>query len=473
VGAEPDPRTLTGLAAAIRAGELTSLEVVEQAVADADAVDAEIGVFLARFTEQALASARAADAARAAGRPLGPLHGVPIGIKDILTTREGPTTAQSLVLDPEWGSGDAVAVARLRDAGAIIMGKTTTMEFALGLPDASKPFPLPRNPWEPACWAGGSSSGSASGVVLGLFAAGIGTDTGGSIRIPSAFCGVTGLMPTYGRVPKSGCVPLGYTLDHIGPLATSARDCAVLLSVLAGADPSDPTSLDVPVDDYPAALDGQLAGVTIGVDRLSQLSPDIEDPALGPAIDGALDVLADRGARIIDVTVPYYPDVLAAFAVTYACEAMAYHRPDLQRRWSDYGADTRSMLLTATYYSGADYVQAQRVRRVGVQALRALFQGVDLVVTPVSVTGALTTGQLEREPRGWFRGIHTAYWDATGNPVASVPIAATAKGLPLALQVAGPPFAEGLVLRAADALQRDTDWHLRRPVTSRRDGRAD
>src|SRR5882757_9881193 len=244
------PLTLTEAAAALRAGTTTSRRLDELALATADAADAEL----------------------AAGVDRGPLQGIPFGVKDILAMAEGPTTAQSDVLDPAWGAGrDAPVVARLKAAGAVLTGKTSTMEFAIGMPDGSKDFPVPRNPWNPATWPGGSSSGTGAGVAAGMFYAGLGTDTGGSIRIPAAFCGITGLMPTFGRVPKSGCVPLGYSLDHIGPMARSAEDCALMLQAMVGHDASDVTSLDVPVPDYLAALTGDLTGVRIGVDRLSRI----------------------------------------------------------------------------------------------------------------------------------------------------------------------------------------------------------
>ena len=185
----------------------------------------------------ALDEARQADADFANGIDRGPLQGIPLGIKDIIATDNAPTTAQSLVLDPTWGDqGDAPVVARLRAAGAVITGKTSTMEFATGLPDADKPFPVPRNPWNTDHWPGGSSSGTGAGVAAGLFLGGLGTDTGGSIRGPAAYCAISGLKPTFGRVPKSGCVPLGYSLDHIGPMARSARDCAAMLQIIAGYD---------------------------------------------------------------------------------------------------------------------------------------------------------------------------------------------------------------------------------------------
>jgi len=452
--------TITDAAAALRAGETTSVELVQQAIDVADRTDGQVGAFITRFVDSSLAAARRADEALAAGAEVGPLHGIPLGIKDIITTNEAPSTAQSVVHDPAWSHGDAVVVSRLREAGGIVMGKTSTMEFACGLPDASKPFPVPRNPWNLDTWPGGSSSGTGSGVAAGMFLGGLGTDTGGSIRIPAAFCGITGLMPTFGRVPKSGCVPLGYTLDHIGPMARSARDCALMLQPMAGYDSSDVTALDVPVPDYLAALTGDVTGLRIGVDRLLG---DDDDPAISGALDAAIDVLASLGAEVVDVQLPYYTEVLAALGAIVAGEMLAYHLPDAQTRLPDFVASNRLGLGKHTFYTGADYVQAQRVRRVAHRALTALYDDVDLVLTPTAVVGALRLDDLGDDFSTWFSRIHTPYWDAMGNPVISVPMGSTAAGLPLGLQLAGRAFDEATVLRAADAYQEVTGWHLEQP----------
>jgi aspartyl-tRNA(Asn)/glutamyl-tRNA(Gln) amidotransferase subunit A len=453
-------QTITDAAAALRAGQTTSVELVEQAIAAADALDAQVGTFITRFVDSSLAAAAAADEALARGHDAGPLHGIPLGIKDIITTAEAPTTAQSVVHDPESASGDAVVVARLRAAGAIVMGKTSTMEFACGLPDASKPFPVPRNPWDLDTWPGGSSSGTGSGVAAGMFLGGLGTDTGGSVRIPAAFSGITGLMPTFGRVPKSGCVPLGYTLDHIGPMARSARDCAAMLQVMAGYDASDVTAIDVAVPDYLSGLTGDLTGVRIGVARLA--GPD-DDPALEAALDSASAVLTELGAQLVEVELPFHTEVLTALGAIVSGEMLAYHLPDAQTRLTDFVASNRIMLGKHAFYTGADYVQAQRVRRVAHRALTALYADVDLILTPTAAVGAIRMDELGEDFTSWFTRVHTPYWDAMGNPVISVPMGFTAGGLPLGLQLAGRAFDEATVLSAADAYQQATAWHLEQP----------
>jgi aspartyl-tRNA(Asn)/glutamyl-tRNA(Gln) amidotransferase subunit A len=297
-----------------------------------------------------------------------------------------------------------------------------------------------------------------------MFLGGLGTDTGGSIRIPSTFCGITGLMPTFGRVPKSGCVPLGYSLDHIGPMARSAADCALMLSVLAGHDASDLCSIDVPVDDYVGALTGDLSGLTIGIDRLSRVIGEDADPALGGLLDDAVAALAGLGATVVELEIPYYVEMIVALGVIAAGETLAYHLPDAQARLGDYVASNRIMLPNGTRYSGADYVQAQRARRIGQRALAGVFQDVDLVLTPTASGGALPFEDLGVDLMSWFGHVHTPYWDVVGNPVISAPAGFSAAGLPIGIQLAGRPFDEATVLRAADAFQRVTDHHLQRPA---------
>jgi aspartyl-tRNA(Asn)/glutamyl-tRNA(Gln) amidotransferase subunit A len=460
--------TLAGLRSALQAGDVSSVELVQRALETADAHDEALGVFVSRFDEQALEAAADADARRSAGHDL-PLLGLPIGVKDILTTREGETTGQSLVLDRAWGVGDAPCIARLRAAGAIVIGKTTTMEFALGTPDETKPFPIPKNPWSPSHWTGGSSSGSASGVATGMMAGAVGTDTGASIRMPAALCGVTGLKPTFGLVPKSGCVPLAYSMDHVGPMARTARDCRLLLQAMAGHDPSDSSSADRPVPDLVGDFDHDLRGVRIGVDQLSRFSGAAEDPALEGLLAHLMSVLEDAGAELVPIELPYYRELAAVGVITVLAEALAYHTPDVRSRWGDYFASTRLGLAHGAFVGAADYVQAQRVRRVAQLEVSALFSRVDLVVTPTVSRAAPLLADAGPYVGTFFAGrdlaFHTAYWNLLGLPAASVPIGFNAEGLPLAGQLIGRPFEDGAVLDAAEIYQRATDWHLR-PCTA-------
>jgi aspartyl-tRNA(Asn)/glutamyl-tRNA(Gln) amidotransferase subunit A len=455
--------TIIDAAAALRAGKTSAVDLTHEAIHRADVWDGALGVFIDRYNATAIDAAKKADADLAAGIDHGPLHGIPLGIKDIITTADGPTTAQSLILDPGWGDRqDAPVVARLRAAGAIIVGKASTMEFAIGLPDPDKPFPIPRNPWNLETWTGGSSSGTGAGVAAGLFLGGLGTDTGGSIRIPAAYCGISGLKPTFGRVPKSGCVPLGYSLDHIGPMARSAADCAAMLQVMAGFDPTDPYASGVPVPDYSAALTGSLAGLRIGVERAALAKASTVDTALPAAYSAVGSALNDAGAALVDYQLDCYADLSAIDWITMAAEAFAYHRGDLARRWGDYGRPTRRFIAQGALISAADFVQAQRVRRRLADRVAAMFDEFDVLIMPTASTGAPRFAGLDMES---ITGtIFTPAWNTVGLPVASVPMGFTADGLPLGLQIIGAPMAEATVLQVADAFQQRTDWHTRRPA---------
>ena len=458
--------TVSDALAALDDGAVTSVALVDRALEAADRLDGRVGAFLHRREQAARLDAVRADEARARGEARGALHGIPLGIKDILVTADGPTTAQSLVLDPDWGSrhGEAVACRRLRDAGAIVVGKTTTMEFAIGLPDVSKPFPIPHNPWDLGCWPGGSSSGTAAGVAAGMFLAGLGTDSGGSVRLPAALCGITGLKPTYGRIPLTGCVPLGFSVDTIGPMAWTARDCALLLQVLAGHDPSDPRSVDEPVPDYLATLNGDLSGLRIGVDRFARIPGADKDPALPAVFDAALDALRECGATLVEIELPYYQELTACNYVIMMSEGLSYHLPDLQKRWTEYGAPTRFAFASAAEFSAADYIQAQRVRRVGQRAVARQFADLDLIATPTTSCGAPRYDENSLiPPLDIPSNFHTPYWNVLGLPTISVPMGLGTGGLPLGMQLTGQPFDETTVLRAGDAFQTHTAHHRTRP----------
>jgi aspartyl-tRNA(Asn)/glutamyl-tRNA(Gln) amidotransferase subunit A len=356
-------------------------------------------------------------------------------------------------------------VSRLKEAGAVITGKTTTFEFGVGAPDLAGPFPVTRNPWNLQCSPGGSSSGAGSGVASGLFLAGIGTDCGGSIRIPAAYCGVTGLMPTYGRVPIRGAVPFGYSFDRVGPLGRTVSDCAAVLSVIAGHDTEDDTTIDRPSDDYHALVGEDLTGVRIGVDRGGIFFPDDSDPALVTCFEAAIDQLRALGAEVIDVSLPLYPQLLAANIAMASAEALAYHRDDLRSRWGDYTAGARLNFARGALVTGADYVQAARVRRMGQRELRALFGTVDVVATPTAAIGAPTLEEMASASTGprLFATTFTMYWSAAGNPALALPIGQTDDGLPLSMQLGGRPFEEALLCRMGDAYQTVTRWHLGQP----------
>lgn len=454
------PTTIVEAAVALRTGETTSAELIGTMLARADAVDDDLGCFLARFDDAALAAAAAADAELATGLDRGPLHGVPVGIKDLLAAREGATTAHSLVPSVVAPPGvDAEAVARLRAAGAVILGKVSLSEYAFGAPDPAAGLPLPRNPWNREHWPGGSSSGTASGLAAGLFLGGLGTDTGGSIRIPAACCGITGLKPTYGRVPKSRCIPLAYSLDTVGPMARSAWDCALLLQILSGPAPSDPSSADEPVADYVASLTGDLTGLRVGVERVHHGALVGADDAVVGRVEEAVACLEGAGAVVEEVVIDHYDLAEAANLVILHAEAFAHHLPNLRRRWGDYGPFTRLLLSHGAFTTGPDYVQAQRVRAMVRAETRRLLLGVDVIVTP---TIGVPAPRLDADFVALLPLFFTGVWNVTGYPALSVPVGTT-EGLPVGMQVVGRPFDEATVLRVGDAYQRRTDWHRQTP----------
>jgi aspartyl-tRNA(Asn)/glutamyl-tRNA(Gln) amidotransferase subunit A len=445
-------------AAALRRHEISSVELTTECLSRADHFDGVLGTYLRRFDDQALDAARQADKELAGGSDRGPLHGIPIGVKDIFSTVEGPTSAQSSAFDPRsLPPGDAEAIARVRAAGAVILGKLTTMELAVGLPDASKPFPIPRNPWNTERWSGGSSSGSANGVAARMMYAAIGSDTGGSIRMPAAFCGVFGLKPTYGTVPTSGSIPLAWSLDHVGPLAVDAKDGRALLNALSTLVENPHSTIS-----EGTRRKGSLDGVRVGIERTHHF-PEGSDPSLQPAFDEAIELLRSLGAETTEVTLEYFVEATLATMVTLAAEGMALHRQTLKLRWSDFYASTRQILALGAVTSAADYVQAQRIRSAAQRALARTLSSVDVIVSPAAAVGAPSVAGLDTAALEMTWMVFTPFWNAVGNPAAVTPMGFTTDGLPLSLQIAGRSGEDSTVLLVAEAFQSASDWHLRVP----------
>ncbi|MDZ7728048.1 MAG: amidase [Dehalococcoidia bacterium] len=378
------PLTIKDAAAALRNGSMTSVELTRAAFARADALDPTLQIYITRMDESAMAEAERADAAFAIGLDKGPLQGIPVGLKDILSTENAPTTAQSLVMDPNWSAqGDGPAVARLRQAGAVIAGKAATHEYACGGPDFEKPFPIPRNPWNQEYHCGGSSSGSGAGVSAGFFLGALGTDTSGSVRWPAAACGVSGMMGSFGRVPKSGCTQNGFSLDHIGPLARSAWDCAAMMEVISGFDATDINSSQNPVPRYTDALDGDLSGMRVAVvrDGYSRLPDTL--PECSEAFEEAVRVFEAAGARVEEITIPHIEVFKTAQLINNSCEKSAIYLRRFQDHWEDWGRFTRvGMSSMGLFYNAADYLTSLRVRRYAVTTMRELMAPYDVVLTP-------------------------------------------------------------------------------------------
>ena len=452
------PLTIAAAGAGLRNGRWTATDLLQRVQRRAGVLDDALGVFAARTDDGALAAAAIADEQLRAGRDLGPLQGIPVAIKDVIATHDAPTRAQSRVLDSAFSKqGDAPAVARLRAAGAVVVGKAVTMEYALGVPDETQGHISTRNPFDILRWPGGSSTGLGSGVQAGLFLGGLGSDTAGSIRIPASFTGISGLKPTFGRVPTAGAVPLAWSQDTLGPMARSAFDCAALLAAVAGGHVDDHMSAARPPEDYVGALSGVVEGMSIGVDE-RLLTESAADPEVAALLHGALAVLTAAGASLRRVTLPLYDELTTVATLGMCTEALAYHSADLRSRWLDYGSATRASLALGALTTAADYVQAQRVRRVGIREALRVFATVDVILTPTTLIDAPLLEGLDLERI--IAAITTMYWSALGFPALSIPMGLTGRRLPVGLQIAGPPFSEALVLRLGDAFQRRTDHHL-------------
>jgi len=453
--------TVEAAAALLRRRELSSVELVRAALDRADVFDDRLGAYVTRFDEAALAAAKRADADFAAGVDRGPLQGIPVGIKDNLFTEDGPTTAQSLVRDPSWdGRGEATAVTRLKAGGAVVLGKLTLSEFAIGPPAPGSPFPRPRNPWDLRCWPGGSSSGTGVAVASGFVLAGLGTDSAGSIRLPAAACGITGLKPTFGRVPVSGSVPLAASLDHVGPMARSVWDCAAVLQTIAGHDESDATSLRAAVPDYLAELAAPLGNPRIGVVPAGEAHPAVRD-----AFDAMLSVLRSLGMATVTADLPEEQATVAATKIILSAESFETHRSGLRSRWQDYGSATRVRLATGAFVSDIELRRARQQRESARRRLAELFRSVDVVVSVTMPVPAPEYGPDDRLDRGLISAAAETvrYWSCVGYPALAIPMGFASTGLPLSLQLAAPPLHESALLRLGHAVQRATDWHLREP----------
>lgn len=423
----------------LRTGEITCVQLATQAFEMIKTFNPIYGAYTQTFESVAIQEAMARDQELRAGHDRGLLHGIPIGVKANVAVRETATAVDGRWIDPSWYRGkEGTAVSRLRDAGAIILGKTSTSDSPA------------RNPWNQERWPGGSSTGSAIGLAAGMMLGAVGIDSGGSIRCPAAFCGITGFKPAFGTVAMDGCEQVGISYDCVGPMARSARDCAIMFDAIAEGN-----TLDVLTED--------LAGVRIGVHRQTYLdSPVAADPGLEDSFEEALGVLRRAGARTVESEVPHAEALSMATMLAYTAEGYALNRTALQERYFDYSPAVRARLFNGILLSAGDLVQINRVRTIGKRDIDWLFaSGLDAVVEPTAPAGPKPLSDsrpLEGLPS------FTAKWNAIGYSAASVPMGFTHDRMPLGLQIAAPT--EGIVLRVADALQQRSRWHLQTPELS-------
>jgi aspartyl-tRNA(Asn)/glutamyl-tRNA(Gln) amidotransferase subunit A len=455
--------TIAEAAALIAAKKLSPVELTKACLARLHATEATIHAFVLPTEERALADARAAEAAIMKDGPRGPMHGIPIGLKDIVDTAGLATTCQSAILQDNVPTADAACAAALKAAGTVLMGKLTTHEFADGGPSFELPKPPARNPWNPGHFTAGSSSGTGAAVAAGVILCGIGTDTGGSIRGPAALCGIAGLKPTYGLVSRAGVAPAAFSLDHIGPMAWTAEDCAIMLQVLAGHDPADPASASQPIPDYRAALTGELKGVRVGVIRHFHEADYPVAPATQAGIDTAAAVFRSLGASVEDVTVSPLQDWHACGSLISIVERAAAYEEWASTRLGDFSERVQRRLHLGALVSGVDYVQAVRRRRELRAELQAAMRNLDVVITAGAQDEA---PKMDAIPR----------WDSFANPSFTMPFNVTGYpamcvcsgfgpgGLPVSVQVAGKPFRDAMVLRVGDALEKATAFRSRRPA---------
>src|SRR5882724_9334301 len=477
--------TIDALAARFRGGEATPSDATRDYLARIEALDPGIRAFMTVTRDVALAQAAEADARFKAGAPRGPLDGVPIALKDLFCTRGIPTACGSKILERFVPPYDATVYQRLRAAGAVLLGKLNMDEFAMGSSTENSAYFTTRNPWDLGRVPGGSSGGSSAAVAAGLAAASLGTDTGGSIRQPAAFCGVVGLKPTYGRVSRYGLVAFASSLDQIGPFAKDVEDAALVLQAIAGRDPMDSTSAAVPVPDYAAGLGQGVEGLRVGIPAeyfIEGLDPEVET-----AVRAAIEILKGLGAKTESVSLPHTEYGLSAYYVIGPAEASsnlarydgvkyglrvpgARDLIDMysRTRGAGFGAEVKRRVMLGTYalsagYYDAYYGKAQKVRTLVQRDFQKAFERVDVIVAPTTPSAAFRTGEKEDPLQMYLNDVFTIPVNLAGLPGVSIPAGFTQTGLPIGLQMIGKAFDEATLLRTAKAYEAATPWRERRP----------
>ena len=459
--------TLKQASELLRRRDVSPVDLVEACLSRIERHDRAINAFITVTREQALATAREMESELRRGRPRGPLHGVPIALKDNIDTDGVLTTAASGVFKDRVPTEDAEVVVRLKRAGAVLLGKLNLHEFALGGTSTVTHFGPVHNPWALDRVAGGSSGGSAAAIAADMCFGALGTDTGGSIRIPASLCGIVGFKPTYGRVSTRGVVPMAWTLDHVGPMCKTVEDAALVLSAIAGYDALDPTSIDAPTEDYVRAIRMATTKLRVGVARTPFF--DNLNPEVAKAVEEAIDVVRKLTAPVVDVEVPSSGNI----ADVWNPEIYAYHTPWITKTPELYQEATRNLIQGASKANAATYAQARHQVDVVRREIRKVFATVDVLITPtqrgvaqpiVPPQPAPAAGRGGAPPGAAGGGlINTAAFDIYGLPTISVPCGFSASGLPIGLQISGNHFAESTVLALAHAYERATEWHMRRP----------
>jgi aspartyl-tRNA(Asn)/glutamyl-tRNA(Gln) amidotransferase subunit A len=455
--------TIAEAASLIASKQLSPVELTKACLARLHATEATLHAFVLPTEDRALADAKAAEAAIMKDGPRGPMHGIPIGLKDIVDSAGIETTCGSKILIGNVPEKDAACAAKLAAAGTVLMGKLTTHEFADGGPSFDLPKPPAHNPWNPEHFTAGSSSGTGAAVAAGVILCGIGTDTGGSIRGPAALCGIAGLKPTYGLVSRAGVAPAAFSLDHIGPMAWTAEDCAIMLQVLAGHDPADPASATHSIPRYRDALNGHMKGVRVGVIRHFHEKDYEVEPAVQTGIDNAMAVFRSLGATVGDVTVSPLQDWHACGSLISITERASAYEEWARTRLGDFSKRVQRRLHLGALVSGVDYVQAVRRRRELRSELQAAMRELDVVIT----AGAPGEAQKMDAIPEWDmfdKPNFTMPFNVTGYPALCVCSGFGPLGLPVSVQIVGKPFQDAMVLRVGDAFEKATQSRSRRPA---------
>ncbi len=459
--------TIRDLAARIQARDISPVEVTRALLERVEQLDKALNAYITVLPEQALQEARTAEQEIMRGDYRGPLHGVPIAVKDLFESKGVKTTAGSRILKDYIPPADATALARLRQGGAILLGKLNLHEFAYGGTGVNPHYGTSKNPWGMDRVPGGSSSGSGVAVAAGLAFGSLGTDTGGSVRIPAAFCGIVGLKPTYGRASRAGIIPLAWSLDHPGPMVRSVGDVALMLNAIAGRDPRDPVTVRRAVPDYTQGLAGDLQGVRIGLPRpvfLDDLDPEVE-----AALKGAMRELESLGARMEIVSLPKMRYAPLSSSIIIAAEAAAYHWESLRERADQFGPDVGPRLKLGALLPGWAYLKAQRMREAIRREMAEAMAQADVLLAPTVSVETPTIAECTVKPGDPLPRVLTEVarltrpFNLTGSPVISIPCGFTFSGMPIGMQIVGKPFDEAMVLRVAHAYEQATEWHTRQP----------
>jgi aspartyl-tRNA(Asn)/glutamyl-tRNA(Gln) amidotransferase subunit A len=461
-------RSISDLAPLLQKRAISPVELFDATLQRIHRLQPKLNSFITITEEEGRQAAVRAEDEIQHGHYRGPLHGIPISIKDLFATRGVRTTAGSKILGNWIPDHDATAVAKLHDAGMVLVGKTHMHEFAYGVTNDNPHYGPARNPWDPTRVPGGSSGGSAAAVASSQCAASLGSDSGGSIRTPAAVCGVVGLKPTYGRVSRYGAIPLAWSLDHVGPLTKSVDDAAIMLAAIAGPDPMDPTASSQPLPDYCKEMLGSIRGLRLGVPR--QYFFEHVDPEIQKLVSAAIGQLENMGAMRVEVDIPDLENCAAMEAHITLAEATSYHEPHLKKQADDYGPGVRTNLEAGRYLLATDYVKSQRARTLLQRHFNEAFKRAEVIVSPTlpalpPLVGDVwvQSGDLREHVIDAFLRFNIPY-DLTGFPAISVPCGFSSAGLPIGLQIAGRAFQEATILKVARAHEQSTDWHLARPA---------